>query len=222
MGRLPKKITPPPRVPVMSDDPAPVVSETVDTAWFDSRFRSLGILKREGAAALGMDDNVLGRCLSGRRKVQIGEAIALAELLRVPFSEIVRRLGHKLPAATVPVVGYVNERARIGPVGSEHELRVEAPTDSDAATVAVIVRASHTRMAVHDGTILYYEPASLVRPDAFGRLSIIETSQSGPAVVGILDRGSIGRVRILVYGGSDTLEPEGLISATPVRWQRAS
>lgn len=226
MGRPPKKISHAPRLAPLA--PVPVAGSILptdgapDSAWFDARFRELGLLKSEGARALGMDGNVFGRCLSGRRKVQIGEAIALARLLRVPFSEMVRRLGHVLPRDTVPVVGYVNDRARISQPEPGMDLRVEAPTDSDAATVAVIVRAPNSRLAIHDGMILYYEPAEVVRPDAFGRLSIIETSQPGAPLVGILDRGSIGRARVLVYGGIETLEPEGLISATPVRWQRAS
>lgn len=66
---------------------------TIDSEWFYSLFREKDMSLRTVAERIDMDSGGLSRTLRGHRRMQMKEAQALANLLRVPIDEIVRHAG---------------------------------------------------------------------------------------------------------------------------------
>lgn len=194
----------------------------VDAAWFEERFEALGITRAILDRELGYYENYVGRIFSGQRKASIADAVFLSKRLRVPVQAIVRRLGYDLADAAVPVIGRVNEHGRVRLLLPVNQFQAPFPPGMESETVALIVNTAHTALAVYDGDILYYAPAKTVRPDSFGRLSVVECADQGAPIVGILDRARVGRGRVVILGGTETLESEQIVSATPIRWKFAS
>ena len=190
-----------------------------DVVWFEERFEALGLTRAVLDRELGYYENYIGRIFSGQRKASIADAVFLAKRLKVPVQTIVRRLGYALADATVPVIGRVNEHGRIVSILPAHQAQVPFPPGMETETVAVVVETAQTALAVYDGQILYYTPSKIVRPDAFGRLSVIECADHSAPIVGILDRARVGRGRVVILGGTETLESEQIVSATPIRWK---
>lgn len=166
-------------------------------------------------------DGLLRRTFAGERRAQVEEMIALAAALSVPFVTVVRRYGYEIPAVRCPLIGSVNSAGRLNFYTPDRQAVVEAPLDEVPGMVAVVVEAAHSALAIFDGSTLFYEPADDVRPDSFGRLSVVTVGEQPAPVLGVIERGGIGRTRIVVYGGIETLESRELKSATPIRWQRA-
>lgn len=193
----------------------------VDADWFRNRMADLDITPQRAADHFSTYPAMVWRMTSGHRKLTPHEICEWARLLKVSVAVILRRLGEDPPAVTVPVIGIVREHGRVSILPPAAQRRADAPGNSMQPLVALDVDTAQTALALYDGSALYYEPASVVRADAFGRLAIIELGDHAAPIVGVLDRGSVGRGRIVVFGGTETLESSQIISATPVRWIRA-
>lgn len=193
----------------------------VDRKWFEARIGQAGLSMARLSKQIMGHDGLLRRTFAGERRAQVEEMLALADALSVPFATIVRRYGYDVPATRCSLIGSVNSAGRVNFYAPDRQAVVEAPLDESPGLVAIVVEASHSALAIFDGSTLFYEPATDVRPDAFGRLSVVSLGEQPAPVVGVIERGGIGRTRVVVYGGIETLESRELKSATPIRWQRA-
>lgn len=202
--------------PEQTADPKPNVD------WINERLEALKLTKVEASKALLFSHpNTFHKLLSGERRTQIDECLLLAKLLNVPPAIMARQLGYDWPIPQARIIGEVDGagRVRVLPPGKQSD--VDAPSELEVELVALQVAAAQTALSVYDGNILYYEPSEVVRPDAFGRLAVLEIGDQPAPVVGVLDRASLGRGRVVVFGGIETIETNKIISATPIRWQRA-
>lgn len=192
-----------------------------DSAWFEKRMDELGISRQRAAKHFGTYPNMLWRVMTGARPVRVQEVIDWAVYLQVPVSVALVRFGFHVPRATVPVVGVVRKSGRVSPLPTQQQSKVDAPDDLSAAMVALRVEGAHSPLAIFDGAYLFYEPSQIVRTDSFGRLSVVEFGDYPAPMIGVVDRAAVGKGRVTLFGGSDTVESEMMISATPIRWQRA-
>lgn len=214
----PKRPRKPKPVKVQRDDterpPKP------DRKWIVGRLDGVGLSTTKAAERLDKAQNVFLRMLNGTRPIRVGEAVAMARLLRTPLDELVRHLGYDVPPSSVPIIGIVTGDGRVSLLPPAQQTRIEGPTGISSNFVALEARTAHTPLALYHGTVLYYVPSEGLRPDAFGRLSVIEVADETAAIVGILDKAGFGRAAVTVYGGIARLETASIISASPVRWTR--
>lgn len=192
-----------------------------DEEWFNVRMDELGLTRAQAAKHFGTYPNMLWRVMSGMRPVRVQEVIDWAVFLKVPVSVVLTRFGFHVPRAQVPVIGVMRKSGRVTVLPPNQQTKVDAPDDLSANLVAIRVEGAHSALAIFDGSYLFYEPSKIVRTDAIGRLSVVEFGDYPAPLVGVVDRATIGKGRVTLFGGEDIVESEMMISATPVRWQRA-
>lgn len=172
-----------------------------DKAWFVSRLKELGIAQSHAAARIGMHSTSLGRALVGERKIYLGEAATLAQLLQVSLAEVAGRLGFETGAALVPS-GRVLPDGRVSPVIAASAMRLG---DYPVGVEVLIVEAPAGPLAPYDGSAVVYMPnySRHVGPDMVGRLCIVEDATQALPVLGELRTATGARgnsVRILATG----------------------
>ena len=192
-----------------------------DAEWFGERIAAVHLQKQHVAERLGIHPNLLLKLLSGERRCQIGEAIALARMLRVPKAEIMARLGFDWPRDLIRVTGKVDGSGRVAPLPPDKQFSIECPFEYEENLAALTVEATHSALGIYHGMAIYYSPSPGVSIEAFGRLAVIEVSEHQAAILGAIDRASHGRGTIQVFGGIETLHVQTIISASPVRWLKS-
>lgn len=158
---------------------------------------------------------------SGERRAQPSDVLKWAEILQVPALFMFEKFGVRIPMPTVPIIGAVRRGGRVAQFAPKDIRRTDGPVSSAPDMVALIVETADTELGLYDGATLYYEPADGMRPDAIGRLCVVKMADHPAPVVGVLDRGTIDKARVRVWGDTETVESRHLTSATPVRWMRA-
>lgn len=211
---------------IIGDNEAPIREQTEpatapDAEWFGERIAECHLQKQEVAARLGMHPNLLLKLLTGERRCQIGEAIALARMLRVPKGELMRRLGFEWPRDMIRVTGKVDGDCYVSELPAPEQFTVECPFEYETNLAALTVEATHTALGVYSGMIVYYSPSPGVSVEAFGRLAVIGASELKAGVLGHIDRSSHGKGTISLFGGIGKLSVQTIVSASPVRWLRA-
>ena len=192
-----------------------------DSAWFNGRMHDLGLNRKALADVFGTDEYMISRMISGRRPVRIPEALTWARTLRVPVTVILKRLGYDAPEATVALVGIMRANGRVSYLPPGQQSTAPAPAENDDRMVAIQVESDQTALAIYHGEILYYCPAEKVDPTAYGRLGVITADGLTSPVVGVLDRGTVHTSRIVLFGGAETLQVSGVLTAAPILWRRA-
>lgn len=188
--------------------------------WLDAKLEEAGIRKTELAVTLQMHPNMVHKLFNGERRPQLYELRVLAKALRLPMAEIIERFGVEVPGRRASCIGAINGDGRVS-LYPPHKVRlVHAPEDGTLGLVALVVDAANTALGTYHGNTLFYEPANNVRVDAFGRLAVLELSDEPAPVVGVLDRATLGRGIVRVFGGLETLNANTIVSAAPVHWQR--
>lgn len=193
----------------------------VDKSWFDDMRKERGLSLLDVAKAWGRGNvSFIWRMLTKDRRAHVADAIVWAEILKAPLPLVIQRLGYDVPGLTCPVVGTVGGAARVSVLPPEKLGKVEAPGQTAAGLVALRVDAPHSALNMWHGAHLYYRPSNVVRPDAFGRLSVVELGDHAAPLVGVVDRASVGGGRVRLFGANDEIESEQMISATPIVWQK--
>lgn len=193
-----------------------------DVKWFDARLNDVGMSARQISLKLGTNYQIWRRIMTEGRECTIGESITLARELRAPWEMVISRLGFEIPERKCPIIGKVGPHGRISTFTPDEVRRTLAPPDVDETTVALLVDAPQSALGVFHGATLFYEPSAGVRPDAMGRLGIIELGDHPAPILGVLERSAaLGRGRVSIYGTGEAVESRKLISAAPVLWWRA-
>lgn len=190
--------------------------------WFRARMHERGLDRDTVAGELDIVGNSVWLMLSGKRGVRPDEIAIWSRLLDVPYLDVVRRFGFAVPDNTVAVTETLRVSGRISVRTPDQVYRVQAPPGLSAKGAAIVVEGAHTALAIFEGSHLFYERTEGVDVNAVGRLSVVETAEHGSApIVGMLTRGSvIGQIRIIVFGGLETIESRQLVGAWPVLWQK--
>lgn len=150
-----------------------------DLTWIERGLAQPGKTKAGLARALGIWPSAVSAMLRGNRRLQLDEVVKAADYLEVD---------PPLPGnGTVPVVGYVGagDKAHFYESSQGPFDEAEAPEESTAATVAVVVRGHSMPGIAEEGWTLYYDDRrDPPTDDMIGR--------KGPVVVGLAD----GRVLV--------------------------
>lgn len=198
--------------------PAPIDMRTPvkpDKSWFVSRLKQIGIAQSHAAARLGMHSTSFGRALVGERKIDVGEASTLAQLLHVSLAEVAARLGYDTGAALVPS-GRVLQDGRVSSVIAASAVRLG---DYPVGVEVLLVEAPGGPLAPFDGAAVVFRPsvARTVAPDLVGRLCVVEDAGHALPMLGELRQATGARgnsVRILGLG--EDVAVTRLVRASPV------
>lgn len=127
-----------------------IVSEKIDTRWFQDRLADKRLSQRQLAARLQLDPAAVSLMLRGRRKMSVAEAAEIASYLGVEVDEVLRHAGAHHLYCSLNGHGEPTTALDIGTVelpvplagGAVATLRLPAViTQADAQRIAAIVTA---------------------------------------------------------------------------------
>jgi hypothetical protein len=200
--------------------PTKAPNDALFQQWLDQAGLSRAALSR---ALNDKNQNLLTKILNGDRQCTIGEAAFLSARLKVPFANVVQALGYDVPSDQVDIVGTVTGTGRVSDYPPNEHRVAAAPPDAPPGMVALDMQTSDSRLALYNGTLLYYVPAPGVLPGAIGHASVIRIGEEPAAMVGLIDKAStISRAAIRGLDGKTIRETSQLVSASPIEWMRST
>jgi len=194
----------------------------IDTKWFKGLLADKGIKQRAIAATLAMDPAAVSLMLRGRRRLQLGEAAALAHLLGVPLDDVLSHAGIDPDAGAkdmVPIMGWIAMDGEIHMRRPDGPKRTQAPMGMEADAVALRYQGDDAM----DGWVAFYVPREGVDADAVGRLCVVHLAGKGPRLIRVVKRGyqrgtwTLTGIRV----SEKAIESVELASAAPVLWIKA-
>lgn len=110
--------------------------------WFTDRLRQLHISQRQLAKKIGIDPASMSYMLSGKRGMSMEDAKAIADVLLVPVTEVMRQAGIDVvdDVRKVPVAGYIGQGGIVTLMPNGTHDMVMAPADTPAGSFALQVR----------------------------------------------------------------------------------
>lgn len=195
----------------------------INTRWFKDVLAEKQITQRNVSASLSLDPASVSLMLRGKRRLQLDEAAALAQLLGVPLDDVLYHAGIDPTAGatrgSVPLMGWIDNEGEVHMRRPEGPRRAQAPAGMPENTVAVRFQTDDPS----DGAVAYYVPKEGVDTDAVGRLCVVQLAPAGkgPRYLRVVKRGyQRGTWTLVRQDGSKPLENVELASASPVLWVR--
>lgn len=148
--------------------------------WIASRLIEKGISQTRLAALINIDAASLSRTISGKRRLQIPEANALAEFFNVPLEEVLDRFGVSSGAIKeVNLVGIIDQDGKFQQI--DKPIKIKAIPHGEHLA-GIQYRANNAL----DGFIFHIEKDLVnVETDKLGLLHLAD----GTAIVGVAMRG---------------------------------
>ena len=199
----------------------------IDRQWFLNRLQSKQRSARGLARHLEVDASAVSRMLSGKRKMKMNEANAIADFLSAPVEEVLKHAGVALDevgrptriilAATINEDGEV-ERLRepkVMPQGVIERARSAVlRLGEEDQIVAAQIRAARGALAIWDDAVLLFKVSTAMDPAAVGSLSICRI-RNGVQVLAHLERArKTGEATLRLPAGE--MRDMVLDTATPV------
>lgn len=191
--------------------------------WFKDRIRDCRISQRQLAKQMGIDPSGLNlRLRTGKPPLAPAEIEALARLLNVPASEVLRNAGvqdgQSPRTGKVPVVGWADGDLKVHK-GRGKE-RAEAPPNAPAGLEAIRCQTASTRADSYDGAVMYFVPTVGVPADAIGHLCVV-TRPDGSILLRVVRLGySRGTYNLVDEVGGHVEENAAIDSASRIVWRR--
>lgn len=205
--------------------PAAGKKHPINTLWFQHRLRDLDRSQRALAHHLKLDPSAVSYMLKGHRRMQLHEAVAIADYIKVPLTDVLNHAGlpQKLAAVTagggVPVIGSITPDGRaVEAYPDDGEMPV-APQPGGALSNTLVAWRFDTALsglAVCDGWLAYTVPASGVCPNVAGRLCVVLDVENVSSLAFVMR--SLDSQYKLMNFATHELTTAGLQSAAPVLW----
>lgn len=196
----------------------------VDSKWFKDRLADQQLSARKAGMMVGLDATALAKVFAGTRRLQMGESVALARILRVPIDELLKHAGMQ-PAASRRAIRISQFADHGGLVGSDAPANggprtIEPPPGVPCDTAAVALRIPNS---VADGWVAFYAPTARLEPEAVGRLAVVGL-KNGKRYLRVLEQGfEHGRWDLVAFApgqGVPTIRGVVVAWAAPVLWLR--
>ena len=184
----------------------------VDTKLFRDRMRDKDITNRQLARAMNLDPSATSLMLRGKRGVKDDEISRLANILNLGVDDVLRALGQRPPADTVPLAGTIGADGR----ASVRESKELAPRWEGSVVEAYRIYAGGHYA---NGWMLgVAAPTS----DFLGRPGLVEIEGEPKLRAGIVMRGfEAGIFEILPFLDCGViLSRAKILSMRPIRWIR--
>lgn len=186
------------------NQPAP---PRINKRYFQAAMQDRGKIQRELAVEMDLDPSALSLIFSGKRKMQMDEAVSLARLLDLPLKEVFRNAGIEPPRHhAVPLRGWVDAHAEIHFFAERAGGVVDCPIDMPDDAMAFQCRTPMSGLEYLDGWLMFVPPPTTGKTDgyadALNRLSVVKL-EGGVTMLGYLKRGyTAGRYSIHMGGSS--------------------
>lgn len=201
----------------------PPLIPSPDAEWLVKRAKDLGMSQRQLAKAIGVDAGAFAKTTRGDRQVRPNELAGLARMLKVSIAEMFRRFRYPVPEYMVEIIGKITPDARVSSVFDRKGEMVPAPDGVDTDCKALVFVTGKSPLEAYDGMVVYFYPSNQVEQDAYGRLSVVEIEGEAMPVVGIIERGQVGKgLKVALFGGVGTIEAKKLLKAALIKWTKAS
>lgn len=192
----------------------------INQEWFFAQFENIGFSLRKMARALEIDPSSLSYTLSGKRRLQMSEAVAMAKILGRSLHEVLANAGLETEASasdSVSVVGWVDNEGVLHLERPRGPKSAPRPAGAVDGTQALRFQTAGSSLDAFDGALAYYLPQARIHPDALGRLSVIEVPGQRRSRVGVLRRGySPGTYHVASLDGQLLVEDARVVSAVPI------
>lgn len=192
----------------------------INRRYFDNLLADRQMSLRGLAKLMGMSHSQLSLALSGARRLQIDEAVQIADIFGEPLYRVIESAGVPLRSSgsrRLAVIGAMRGDGTVEEYGDSVVERVNAPDNLPDSAVAIQCRTVGTPMAWLDGAILFCRAPTEVDPGALGRLCYFKI-KGGPAAVGALARGY--RENTFNSAGPYIGESIAIEFATPIAFTR--
>lgn len=161
----------------------------IDREYFESQLKARRISMRSLATQLGIAHSQLSLTFSGKRRMQLDEAVRIAEIIGVPLHLVAERAGCGESRRGIDIIGFLGGNGEIEPFSpTAKQIQVKSSDELPADVIAFQARTAGTPLAWLDGTNFFAMWADQVEPEARGRLCFAKIHQ-GPMVMAQLSRG---------------------------------
>lgn len=175
----------------------------INKDWFTDRLRAIKMSQRQLAKKIDVDPAAMSYMLSGKRRMTMPEAKAIADVLTVPVTEVMRQAGIDVTddVRKVPIAGFIGPGAVVSllPKGT-HDL-VLAPGDVPHGTFALQLRNPAN---AYDGWIAFVSGQQQPPNELLDRYAILATAD-GQMLSAMIRRGYKQKLHNLM------LLPEGTV-----------
>lgn len=187
--------------------------------YFDALLLDKNMSLRGLAQRMGMSHTQLSLTFNGHRKMQLEDAVQLAQIFNEPLHRIVENDGVGLVTTGkhVSVVGILQGDGTVSVHPPGVIERAQAPNEISERGIAIQARTAGTPLEWMDGWVFFCAAFDGVDPSILGRFSYVKI-KSGPAVLAAVKRGYQDRTYNL--SGTATHQNVTLEWATPVLWTR--
>lgn len=175
-------------------------TNAIDREWFVNRLSDKRRSVRGLARHLEVDASAVSRMLSGKRRMKMNEANAIADFLSAPVEEVLKHAGVALDeggrptkiilAATINEDGEVERLREPRPMPQGVVERARSAVlrlGEDSQIIAAQIRASKGPLALWDDAVLLFSATTAMDPAAVGCLSICRI-KNGVQVLAHLER----------------------------------
>lgn len=203
------------------------MEQEVDKDWFMEQLVRQRKSLRGLARHMDLDPSAVSRMLSGKRRMQMEEAAAIARFLGAPVSEVLGHAGLAVDldgqptriilAAIISADGRVERLREPRPLPQGVIDRAQAAIrlhKGNGQVIAAQIRAAEGPLALWDDAVVLFGHTERVEPSAIGSLSVCRLID-GDQILGKIDRArKTGEARILDV--SNSMREVVLDTATPV------
>lgn len=163
----------------------------VNKRYFDALMQDKGLSLRSLAKLMELRHSQLSLTFSGTRRMQMQEAVKLADIFNVPLSQVVQNAGiHGVTNAgrSLPITGLLRGDGTVDIHGKDVSETAIAPDGLPTRCSAIQARTADTPLAWMDGWVMFYEPRKTLDADIIGRFCFARI-RNGPAVMATIRRG---------------------------------
>jgi hypothetical protein len=200
----------------------PMKATKTNQKWFLERLAERQMSLRQLAKKIELDPSAVSLTFRGMRKMTLGEANSIAELLGLPVTEVIRQAGIAVAddVKGVRLFGYVDAKSAVKNLPAGTARRVAAPADVPHDGLALQIRAANH---FYDGWMVFVGPENDTPALFMDRICVI-TLANNQKVFGTLRRGyEEGHYNVLPLldtTGQNTLDDQEVDSVFPVLWMR--
>lgn len=183
----------------------------INKEFFTDRLRAIKLSQRQLAKKIGIDAAAMSYTFSGKRRMAMEEAKAIADVLMLPVTEVMRQAGIDVTddVRKVPIAGFIGSGSVVSllPKGT-HDL-VVAPGDVPHGSFALQIRTSGSP---YDGWLAFVSGQQQPPGELLDRYAILATSD-GQMLSAMIRRGYKQKLHNLM------LLPEGnVLENREVAW----
>jgi transcriptional regulator with XRE-family HTH domain len=196
-----------------------------NTRWFQSELQRNNITQRRVARALNLDPSSITLMFHGKRKLQIKEAVQLANLFGVPLDDVLSNAGLKTETKEstelLPIEGWIDGEMRIHWGQPKGQKTAPIPSFGGKNIKVLRYQTIGSNIESLDGGLVYYSESKGLHSDSIGRLCVVKRAEDrrGSSLLAVVKRGySAGAFNLVDLAGRAVMEDAVLESASPVIW----